>query len=33
MTDVVAPLRVRVHSVTWEAEGIFSFELRDPAGG
>jgi tetrachlorobenzoquinone reductase len=33
MSDVVAPLRVRVHAVTWEAEGIFSYELRDPAGG
>ncbi len=32
MSDVVAPLRVRVHSVTWEAEGIFSYEFRDPAG-
>jgi len=32
MSDVVAPLRVRVHSVTWEAEGIFSYELRDPTG-
>ncbi len=25
--------RLRVHSATWEAEGIHSFELRDPAGG
>jgi tetrachlorobenzoquinone reductase len=32
MSDVAAPLRVRVHSVTWEAEGIFSYELRDPTG-
>jgi vanillate O-demethylase ferredoxin subunit len=32
MSDVVAPLRVRVQSVTWEAEGIFSYEFRDPAG-
>jgi vanillate O-demethylase ferredoxin subunit len=32
MSDVVAPLRVRVQSITWEAEGIFSYELRDPAG-
>lgn len=32
MSDVATPLRVRVHSVTWEAEGIFSYELRDPAG-
>jgi vanillate O-demethylase ferredoxin subunit len=32
MSSVVAPLRVRVHSVTWQAEGIYSFELRDPTG-
>jgi ferredoxin-NADP reductase len=32
MSSVVAPLRVRVHSVTWQAEGIYSYELRDPAG-
>ena len=32
MSDKVAPLRLRIHSVTWEAEGIFSYELRDPAG-
>jgi tetrachlorobenzoquinone reductase len=33
MSTDPAPLRLRVHSVTWEAEGIFSYELRDPAGG
>lgn len=32
MSDATTPLRVRVHSVTWEAEGILSYELRDPAG-
>ena len=32
MSDVASPLRVRVHSVTWEAEGIFSYEFRDPTG-
>ncbi len=26
-------LRLRVHAVTWEAEGIHSYELRDPSGG
>ena len=33
MSNVATPLRVRVHSVTWEAEGILAYELRDPAGG
>ena len=32
MSTVEAPRRVRVHSVTWEAEGILSYEFRDPAG-
>lgn len=26
-------IRVRVHVATWEAEGVHSYELRDPAGG
>lgn len=30
MNDAITPLRLRVHSVTWEAEGVFSYELRDP---
>lgn len=28
-----ATYRLRVHSIAWEADGISSFELRDPAGG
>jgi tetrachlorobenzoquinone reductase len=32
MSEVATPLRVRVHAVTWEAEGILSYELRDPSG-
>lgn len=32
MSDATTPLRVRIHAVTWEAEGILSYELRDPAG-
>src|SRR5215469_7970270 len=33
MSTEPALLRLRIHSVTWEAEGIFSYELRDPGGG
>lgn len=33
MSDESGQLRLRVHSVTWEAEGVHSYELRDPAGG
>ncbi len=28
-----APIRARIHAITWEAEGILSYEFRDPAGG
>ncbi len=32
MTSEASRLPLRVHSSTWEAEGVVSFELRDPGG-
>ncbi len=33
MSVEIGQRRLRVHSVTWEAEGIHSYDLRDPDGG
>jgi vanillate O-demethylase ferredoxin subunit len=33
MTDEPSLLRVRVHSITYEAQGINAYEFRDPDGG
>jgi vanillate O-demethylase ferredoxin subunit len=33
MSTELEQRRLRVHAATWEAEGIHSYELRDPEGG